>query len=140
MGPADLSPLLGTWFNTDPDTRRIIKLIIRHTGDAFTVQAFGACSPLQCDWGEIETEPFVTGVAEQEAVDFHTVYDFGFMETKMVSNHSKGILVIQTYNTFKDQWPRQLLLKRVLSSVIRRCMAAGTAMNPARLRASGRRR
>ncbi len=26
VGPADLSPLLGTWFNTNPDTRHIIKL------------------------------------------------------------------------------------------------------------------
>ncbi len=84
----------------------------------------------------------MTGVAEQEAVDFHTVYDFGFMETKMVSNHSKGILVIQTYNTFKDQWPCQLPLKSILSSVIRRCMAAGTAMSLARnsMRVSRRRR
>ncbi len=98
----DLSPLLGAWTNTNPRTRHIVKLVLREADGRFTVQAFGASGEAPCDWGEIAAEPFVTGVSEREGIGFHTQYDFGFMETKMVSNHSKGILVIQTYNSFKD--------------------------------------
>ena len=101
-GPPDLSPLLGTWHNTDAATGHIARLTLRRNGERVTVQAYGADDSAVIDWGEVDVEAFVTGVTRQEGVGFCTVYDFGFMETKMVSNHSKGILVIQTYNSFKD--------------------------------------
>lgn len=99
----DSSPLHGTWHNTDKKTRGIVRLVIGPRGEgALSVRAFGACSPSPCDWGEAEGRAFSGGPAEREAMAFTATFDFDFMETTLAVNLKGGILVLDSFNTFKD--------------------------------------
>ncbi len=66
------------------------------------MQAFGACEPSPCDWGEARGEIFAAGIAHHEAVGFKAHYDFGFMEIFLAAYLNKRLLVLDSYNVFKD--------------------------------------
>lgn len=97
----DLSPLLGTWVNTNPNTDYISKLIVIRRSDRIFVHVYGSHTPTVIDWGEVEAVPYMTSGAV-EAVGFNARYDFGEIETLLASNQKLGILVIQSYTSFKD--------------------------------------
>jgi hypothetical protein len=98
----DPAPLTGTWINYNNATRGIVRVVIADEGGAFTVRAYGACAPDPCDWGEARGEVFAAGVAHDEAVGFKSFYDFGFMETLLAAYLNKRLLVLDSYNVFKD--------------------------------------
>jgi hypothetical protein len=98
----DASPLIGTWLNTDRATRGIIKLVLSNREGFFIVHGFGACSPSPCDWGEVEGAVYSGGVSSREGMAFTASYDFGFMETILAVYLKSGILVLDSFNTFKD--------------------------------------
>lgn len=100
-GTADLSELLGTWINADPETDDIIRFILAGQNDTFTVQVYGANTPEPIDWGEVEATPCATGTT-LEIAGFDARYDFGPVETLLAAYGAKGVLVIQTYTRFKD--------------------------------------
>jgi len=99
----DPAPLLGEWASTNEATRGIVKLVIGSRGGGLAVRAYGACTPSPCDWGEAEGQAFSLGVSSGEAAAFKAFYDFGFMETFLAAYLNKRILVVDTYNVFKDQ-------------------------------------
>jgi hypothetical protein len=101
-GKPDISPLIGTWVNTNPATRYITKLLVGERDGALTTRIYGAGSPEPVDWGEVEANPYVSG-GSTDAVGFHTSYDFGAVETSLAANYKLGILVIQSYTRYKDQ-------------------------------------
>ena len=98
---ADVSPLLGSWINTNPETDYISRVIIREIDGALVVHAFGANSPGPIDWGEVEASPYVFG-STQECAGFYARYAFDSVETHLAANQKLGILVIQSYTSFKD--------------------------------------
>ena len=101
-GVVDPTPLVGTWHSTDKATRGIVKLILTEREGALIVRAYGACEPEPCDWGEARGEVFAAGVSDYQAVGFKSFYDFGFMETFLAAYLNKRLLVLDSYNVFKD--------------------------------------
>jgi hypothetical protein len=98
----DPASLTGTWVNYDKATRGIVKLVLAEKDGEFTVRVYGACTPDPCDWGEVRGEVFAAGSAHDEAVGFKSFYDFGFMETLLAAYLNKRLLVLDSYNIFKD--------------------------------------
>jgi hypothetical protein len=98
----DLSQLLGTWWSTDKATRGIRKLVLSEENGALLIHAFGTCVPELCDWGKIAAVPYAANVTSREAMAFTARYDFGFMETTLAVYMKGGILVLDSFNTFKD--------------------------------------
>jgi hypothetical protein len=98
----DVSPLLGTWWSTDKATTSVVKLELADRAGRFVVHAFGACDPSPCDWGERPAVPYAASVGSSEGMAFSVVYDFGFLETLLAAYMKGGILVLDTFNTFKD--------------------------------------
>jgi len=98
----DNAPLAGTWVNYDKATRGVVRVVITEADGALVVRAYGACEQEPCDWGEARGEAFASGVEEQEAVGFKSFYDFGFMETFLAAYLNKRLLVLDSYNVFKD--------------------------------------
>ncbi|MCI0488175.1 MAG: hypothetical protein L0229_16430 [Blastocatellia bacterium] len=98
----DPSPLLGTWLNTDGRARGIIKIAFRMTGDSFKAHALGACEPSPCDWGEVDAALFADTAASLEGTNFSAFYDFGFMDAHLQGYIRQGVLVVATFNRFKD--------------------------------------
>jgi hypothetical protein len=103
--PAFVEPsdLVGDWVNTDKATRGIVRLVLTDVNGTLKVRAFGACNLEPCDWGEVKTSIHSIGVDSQRAVGFKAYYDFQFMETMLAAYLNKRILVVDSYNTFKDQ-------------------------------------
>jgi hypothetical protein len=108
----DASPLVGAWLNTDRATPGIIKLVLSNQEGTFIVQGFGACSPSPCDWGEVKGVVYSSGVNSQEGMAFTAFYDFGFMETSLAVYLKSGILVLDSFNTFKDRSGRSNYFSR----------------------------
>ena len=95
-------PLAGTWFNTDPETGEISKVILSIRDGAVAVRAFGANSTEPIDWGEVPATPYVDRIGLSLVTGFLAYYDFGFMKTQLATNVKYGVLVIQSYNQFSD--------------------------------------
>jgi hypothetical protein len=108
----DPTPLLGTWHSTDKATRGIVKLVLTAKDGALIVHAYGACEPELCDWGAVRGEVFAANVSGREAMAFTAVYDFGFMETSLAVYYKGGILVLDSFNAFKDDSGRSSYFTR----------------------------
>lgn len=81
--PDDIS---GTWTNTDGNTNGITKLII--TGNN-SIQAFGKCSPTDCDWGK-------TPLTALSATAFKAVFTWSFQTTTLSINLAGGQLSVNS--------------------------------------------
>lgn len=110
--PVDPTPLAGTWFNTDKGSRGIAKLVLTQDDGALKVRAFGACDSELCDWGEVKGPAFSSGVSSPEGMAFTALFDFGFMETLLAVYLKGGILVLDSFNTFKDNSGRSNYFSR----------------------------
>jgi hypothetical protein len=100
--PVDLSPLLGTWVNTNPLARGIAKVILSDPAGAFTVHAFGAGDAELYDWQEVKGAVYTDGVGKREATSFTALYEAGFMDVQLQTYLAKGVLVIASFTQFKD--------------------------------------
>jgi hypothetical protein len=110
--PVDPTPLAGTWLNTDKKTRGIAKLVLTQDNGALRAHAFGACDPEACDWGEVPGFAFSSGVSSPEGMAFTALFDFGFMETLLAVYLKGGILVLDSFNTFRDDSGRSNYFSR----------------------------
>jgi|SRR5271165_2966069 len=96
------SPLVGTWTNTDPATRDIVKVIITASGSGISVEAFGACSPSPCDWGSVPGLVYAANVSSSTAVAFSAQYTFSFAHVILVGHHAGKHLVLESFTQFTD--------------------------------------
>jgi hypothetical protein len=96
----DLVELTGLWKNTKRTTRVIRELTLAKNGEAYELHAFGAGAPR--DWGKVVVIPHSGGVDAHDPVGFLAVYDFDFMQMSLAANINKGLLIIASYNTFRD--------------------------------------
>ena len=98
---ADPSPLLGSWANTNLETDYISRITIREIDSAIVIHAYGASSTEPIDWGEVEATHYVGG-STKECAGFYARYEFDSVETHLAANQKLGILVIQSYTSFRD--------------------------------------
>lgn len=96
-GQADLSPLLGTWINSNHETEWIRGFTLARTGEAFTVRVVSAREP--ADWGEAEVSAYTDNIGE---LAFHAVFQVGPLESVLAANTNKGLVVIAAFHKFKD--------------------------------------
>ena len=105
-GPFDIdpSPLLGCWVNTNTATPGIAKVIVTGGHGSVSVRVFSASGPTPRDWGDANVEVvYSAGVHSQAAMAFVTTYEFDVVDVRLEANLSLGLLVIATFNTFRDQ-------------------------------------
>jgi hypothetical protein len=96
----DLGEVTGVWKNTKRATRVIRELTLTQNGDTYELNAFGAGAPR--DWGKVVANPHAGGVDAHDPAGFFAVYDFDFMHMFLAANMNKGLLIIASYNTFRD--------------------------------------
>ena len=101
-GEIDVSALLGTWWATDKATESVVKLELAERAGGLVVHAFGACAEAPCDWGERPAVAYAEAVGSRAAMAFSAAYDFGFLDTLLAAYMKGGILVLDTFNTFRD--------------------------------------
>jgi hypothetical protein len=99
----DPSPLLGHWINTNTTTPGMARVIVSGSGGDVSIRVIAASGPAPLEWGDADVEVvYSAGVHSAAAMAFVANYDFGFVETRVEANLSLGLLVIATFNTFRD--------------------------------------
>jgi hypothetical protein len=61
-----LSYFDGHWRNVNRDSGGITTLDIRGVDGRVLVHTWGKCEPTDCDWGEVESEPFAPNVSSRD--------------------------------------------------------------------------
>jgi hypothetical protein len=101
--PLDLTTLLGTWVNTNPESEGIVKLILAAGPAGLLVRVFGAGSPEPVDWGEVAVDKlFGDGLVATRAAAFTARFDRGFLGVHVQGNQNLGLLVVASFNRFQD--------------------------------------
>ncbi len=99
----DLAPLAGTWINTNPASRGIVRVEVTPRDGGLAVRAWGAASPAPQDWGEVRAESlYADGIASGKGHGFIAAYDFGFLTSRLQANLSQGLLIVAAFNVFQD--------------------------------------
>ncbi|MGY0216497.1 hypothetical protein ACWJJH_03800 [Endozoicomonadaceae bacterium StTr2] len=99
---ADIEDLAGQWENNNPKTGQISRIEVKLDESGLKIRCFGLLDQQEQDWGELQCETFSSNVSSSVVEGFVGNYDFGFMETQVVANVKYGVMVIQSYNKFKD--------------------------------------
>jgi hypothetical protein len=99
---ADVSALLGSWVNSNPETNGIARMSLRDDGDRLVleVQAIGPEGLIS--WGAAPAEVFMASPSSRVVAGFACVYDFGFAETRLQVMIMKGLAVLAQFYSFKD--------------------------------------
>lgn len=103
--PMDLSPFLGNWHTTHPNTAYLVNIKITAEGDRLVLEAFGSGDSQPIPWGKALATPFAAGKGKV-AGGFHCRYQFDGVEHLLVANQKLGILVIQSYTHYQDNSKR----------------------------------
>lgn len=107
-----ISQFCGDWKSTNSSTRGIARIKVMPRDGGLVVHAFGASNSELSDWGEARAEVFVEAGDPSRIRAFRAVYDFGFLETHLQAKTEKGVLVIASFNCFKDQSGRSNYFSR----------------------------
>lgn len=95
----DTAMLTGTWHNTNVGSKGIPRIDVVADGAQVRVRAFGAPAH---DWGFVEAPIFAASLDDDEAMAFSCVFDLGYADAHMQANLKGGVLVVATFNRFKD--------------------------------------
>ncbi len=102
-GAIDPAPLLGTWLNTDHDSRGVVRIVLSpREGGGIAVRATGAGSPSPIDWGEVPGGVYAENAGAGRAAAFGALYDFGFLRVHLQGKTNRGVLVLAMFNEFRD--------------------------------------
>ena len=93
----DVSALVGTWHNTNRETRGIAKFIVTPHADGVNVETFGT-QP----WPAASATVYGDHVETREAMAFSAVVDLGYADVHLQANIKGGVLVVASFNRFKD--------------------------------------
>lgn len=98
-----LEQFCGDWATTNNASRGIVRAKITRANNALIVHVFGASANGPVDWGAVPAEVFADAPNSTRIRAFHAFYDFGFMETHIQAKTEKAVLVLASFNRFKDQ-------------------------------------
>jgi hypothetical protein len=104
--PADF---IGTWVNTDSNTRGITKVIIQPAGsNKLTIQTFGKCSPTDCTWGKVALPSYGTNVSDSDHKAATATYNQGFSQSLLTLQLAGATnMSLNSYTLFTDNSNRQ---------------------------------
>lgn len=99
----DLSVLLGDWRNTN--TEGGIARIVCTNGDGgrMNVQCWGETTDGMNDWGTVAAPVYSFTFESKQAGAFNAVFDLGYEEVHLQANVKAGVLVVASFNKFKDR-------------------------------------
>jgi hypothetical protein len=99
----DLAILLGDWRNTNADGR-IARIVCRGREDGrMDVQVSGRTPTGTNDWGTVAAPVYSFTFESNEAGAFNAVFDLGYEAVHLQANVKAGVLVVASFNHFKDQ-------------------------------------
>jgi hypothetical protein len=136
----DVRMLTGTWHNTNALSRGIPRIDVDSSSgssgsseflgvprvahhpeelrgtrgtprNSVQVRAFGAGEPLH-DWGVVAAPVFASALDSGAAMAFSCIFDLGYADVHVQANLKGGVLVVATFNRFKDDSGRSSYFMR----------------------------
>ena len=108
----EIETLLGEWINVNPKTGQIVRLKVLPKEEGIELHCYGKLEQGENDWGIAPCELFSDNVGSPVLEGFICNYDLGFIKINIVGNIKYGVIVIQSYNTFKDGSNRNNYMSR----------------------------
>lgn len=94
----DVSALTGAWHNTNRDTRGIARFIVTERADGgVDVVSFGTTA-----WPLTPATVYGDHLETREAMAFSAIVDLGYADVHLQANIKGGVLVVATFNRFRD--------------------------------------
>lgn len=98
----DAAVLAGDWRNTNPDAG-IARIVCTPQPDGtMRVRCFGRNGADIQEWAEVEAPLYSFTFESRQAGAFSAVFDLGYEEVRMQANVKAGVLVVASFNRFKD--------------------------------------
>lgn len=99
----DLSPLAGSWVNTESRRRWLAAIEMRVDGGRLHIHPFGGDRPSPADWGEREAEMVCAAAIDStEGGGCVATFPFDSMESELQATLNQGLLVVVTFNHTQD--------------------------------------
>lgn len=104
----DASAVVGTWTAADRASDGVVRLDLAAGDDGgLRVRVWGAGEAAAADaaprdWGEVAADLYTTSIDGGPAAGFTARYDFGFLDTLLTAYFKGGLLVLDTFNSFRD--------------------------------------
>ena len=98
----ELSALVGTWINSNPDTHSVALVNASGSGDKLTVRVSAVGSDGLIDWGSVPADVFAATPESHAGAGFTCRYVFDHGETRLQGMIMKGLLVLAQFHLFND--------------------------------------
>ena len=98
----ELSALVGTWINSNPDTHSVALVNAFGSGDKLTVRVSAVGPDGLIDWGSVNADVFAATPESHAGAGFTCRYVFDHGETRLQGMIMKGLLVLAQFHLFKD--------------------------------------
>jgi hypothetical protein len=90
------SVFIGSWQNADSQTRGLPQIVIRSQSGLVYVHTWGACVPINCDWGEVQAQQPSSGTLSAS-------FNSGFqLDSQTLTISANGHLQSVTHTHFAD--------------------------------------
>ncbi len=107
------APLVGSWINTNPESRGIVGVRFDTGSNDIAIEVLGAGEPGPIQWGAAPVcTPYARSIADPEAEGGTAVFDFGSTVTDLQANVNQGLLIVATLTRFSDGSGRANLFAR----------------------------
>lgn len=100
VAPTNVTGLLGTWYNTNPNTNGTVKVQLWNTSSGLRFRSFGACSPTPCVHTVVPAYPHSASVGSNTAVGFTSFRNSGFKYTRYSAKRYGSYLRLDQFSTF----------------------------------------
>jgi hypothetical protein len=109
----DVTPMIGTWTNTNTASRQIAGLRIDVDNGQPMLNVWGVAHPSRLDWGTVPIGQLYRGSPEtRPAAAFRAEFEIGPITALLEVNLSKGLLIVACMKTFHDGSGRSSYLVR----------------------------
>lgn len=103
----ELSALVGTWINSNPDTHSVALVKATEAEGRLRLQISAVGADGLIDWGVNDAEVFAATPDSQVGAGFTCRYEFPHGETRLQAMIMKGLLVLAQFHFFNDDSNRE---------------------------------
>ncbi|MCG8314575.1 MAG: hypothetical protein MI976_15305 [Pseudomonadales bacterium] len=99
--PTNFNGLIGTWVNTNPNDKGIIKVVVAPTWwGGISFKSYGSCSPTPCVHTTVSAQAFSASISSNTAVGFTAYRNSGFKTARFSGQRYGSYLRLDSFNTF----------------------------------------
>ena len=103
----ELSALVGTWINSNPDTHSVALVKATENDGGLRLQVSAVGDGGLIDWGAADAEVFAATPDSHAGAGFTCRYQFAHGETRLQGMIMKGLLVLAQFHFFNEGSDRE---------------------------------